>query len=56
MADSTFNEDTEIHDINGAEGDHKQDFSELVALTTRINELLANVLKRETMFKRRIGN
>jgi chromosome segregation ATPase len=51
MADSTFNEDTEIHDVNGAEGDHKQDFSELMALTTRINELLANVLKREISLK-----
>jgi chromosome segregation ATPase len=48
MAD---NVDTEIHDLNGAEGDHKQDLSELEALTTRINELAANMMKREICLK-----
>jgi chromosome segregation ATPase len=51
MADSTFNEDTEIHDLNGDDGDHKQDLSELEALTTRIKELAANMLKREISLK-----
>jgi chromosome segregation ATPase len=51
MADSTFNVDTETNDLNGAKGDHKQDFSELEALMTRIKELLANVLKREICLK-----
>jgi predicted nucleic acid-binding Zn-ribbon protein len=51
MADSTFNVDTEIHDLYGAEGDHQQDFSEIRALTTRINELAANMIKREISLK-----
>jgi chromosome segregation ATPase len=51
MADSTFNVDTETNDLNGAKGVHKQDFSELEALMTRIKELLANVLKREICLK-----
>jgi chromosome segregation ATPase len=42
---------TEIHDLNEAGGDPKQDFSELEALTSRINELVANILRRETRFK-----
>ncbi len=51
MADSTFNVDNEIHDVNGAKGDPKQDFSELEALTTRIKGLAANMLKREICLK-----
>ncbi|MDM5329367.1 hypothetical protein [Neobacillus sp. CF12] len=51
MADSTFNLDTEILDLNGAEDVHQQDISELGALTTRINELAANMIKREICLK-----
>jgi len=47
MANSTSN----VDDLKGAEGDHKQDFSELKALTTRINELAANMIKREICLK-----
>ena len=47
---------TEIHDLIEAGGDHKQDFSELEALTSRINELVANMIRREISFKIRIGN
>ncbi|MFB3171159.1 hypothetical protein P5G62_029115 [Neobacillus sp. 179-C4.2 HS] len=51
MADNTFNTETGIHDLNASEGDHKQELSELEALTTRINELVANMLKREIYLK-----
>jgi chromosome segregation ATPase len=51
MTDSTFNLDTEILDLNGAEDVHQQDLSELEALTTRINELAANMIKREICLK-----
>ena len=48
---------TEINDLNEAEGNHTQDFSELQVLTIRINELAADMIKREISFKRRrIGN
>jgi chromosome segregation ATPase len=51
MADNTFNVDTENHDLNRPEGDHQQDFAEIGALTTRINELAANMIKREICLK-----
>ncbi|MEH7274444.1 hypothetical protein [Neobacillus vireti] len=51
MEDSTLNNDTEIHDLNENGGDHNQDFSDLEALTTRINELAANILIRENHLK-----
>ena len=41
----------EIYELNEAGGDNNQDFSELEALTTRINELVANMLKQETYLK-----
>ncbi|MDR7080627.1 chromosome segregation ATPase [Neobacillus niacini] len=41
----------EIHDLNEAGGDHKDDYSELEALTARINELAANMTKREIRLK-----
>ncbi len=50
---------TEIHDLNFAAGDHNQDFSELEVHTTRIHELVANMMKREINLKndavKRIG-
>lgn len=42
---------TEIQDLNGAEGNHKQDFPELQVLTIRINELAADMIKREISLK-----
>jgi chromosome segregation ATPase len=41
----------EVHDLNVAGCDYNQDFSEFEALTTRINELVANMLKQETYLK-----
>ena len=41
----------EFYELNEAGGDNNQDFSELEALTIRINELVANMLKQETYLK-----
>ncbi|TDL64021.1 hypothetical protein E2R56_26620 [Rhodococcus qingshengii] len=41
----------EIHDLNLDGGDYHQDISELEALTTRMNELVANMLKQQTYLK-----
>ncbi|WHY00920.1 hypothetical protein [Neobacillus sp. DY30] len=51
MADSKFNVDNQIHDLTGANGDNYQIVSELEALTNRINELAADMLKREIHLK-----
>ncbi|MET3322406.1 UNVERIFIED_ORG: chromosome segregation ATPase [Peribacillus simplex] len=42
---------TEIHGLNIAVGDHNEYFSELEVHTTRIHELVANMIKREVYLK-----
>ncbi|PEJ25796.1 hypothetical protein CN689_26290, partial [Peribacillus butanolivorans] len=46
---------TEIHGLNIAAGDHSEDFSELEVHTARIQELVANLVKREIYFKEELA-
>ncbi|MEK4535625.1 hypothetical protein NST21_09760 [Peribacillus sp. FSL K6-1552] len=46
---------TEIHGLNIAVGDHNEYFSELEVHTTRIHELVANMIKREVYLKEELA-